>query len=113
MQTIYFSVGEPSCDLHAANLIESLRSIRPDIRCVDYGGPRMKSAGCELHEDLTRLAVMWVAKVIAHPPTFLRLLFRANRHFRDHPPAAVVLVDYPGFNWWIARRAKAHGIPVF
>jgi lipid-A-disaccharide synthase len=25
----------------------------------------------------------------------------------------VVLVDYPGFNWWIARRAKAHGIPVF
>ena len=25
----------------------------------------------------------------------------------------MVLVDYPGFNWWIARRAKAHGIPVF
>jgi lipid-A-disaccharide synthase len=25
----------------------------------------------------------------------------------------VVLIDYPGFNWWIARRAKAHGIPVF
>jgi lipid-A-disaccharide synthase len=24
-----------------------------------------------------------------------------------------VLVDYPGFNWWIARRAKARGIPVF
>jgi len=26
---------------------------------------------------------------------------------------AVVMIDYPGFNWWIARRAKAHGIPVF
>ena len=24
-----------------------------------------------------------------------------------------MLIDYPGFNWWIARRAKAHGIPVF
>jgi lipid-A-disaccharide synthase len=24
-----------------------------------------------------------------------------------------VLIDYPGFNWWIARRAKVHGIPVF
>ena len=23
------------------------------------------------------------------------------------------MIDYPGFNWWIARRAKAHGIPVF
>jgi lipid-A-disaccharide synthase len=25
----------------------------------------------------------------------------------------VVLIDYPGLNWWIARRAKVHGIPVF
>jgi lipid-A-disaccharide synthase len=24
-----------------------------------------------------------------------------------------VLIDYPGFNWWIARRAHFHGIPVF
>ena len=24
-----------------------------------------------------------------------------------------MLIDYPGFNWWVARRAKAHGIPVF
>ena len=28
-------------------------------------------------------------------------------------PDAVVLIDYPGFNWWIARYAKAEGIPVF
>ncbi len=24
-----------------------------------------------------------------------------------------MLIDYPGFNWWIAWRAKVHGIPVF
>ena len=24
-----------------------------------------------------------------------------------------MLVDFPGFNWWIARKAKAAGIPVF
>ena len=28
-------------------------------------------------------------------------------------PDAVVLIDYPGFHWWIAWRAKVHGIPVF
>ena len=28
-------------------------------------------------------------------------------------PDAVILIDYPGFHWWLARRAKAHGIPVF
>src|SRR5262249_19826007 len=26
---------------------------------------------------------------------------------------AVVLIDYPGFHWWLARRARFHGIPVF
>ena len=25
----------------------------------------------------------------------------------------MVLVDFPGFNWWIARAAKTRGIPVF
>jgi lipid-A-disaccharide synthase len=44
---------------------------------------------------------------------FLELVSRADRYFRHHKPDAVVLIDYPGFNWWIARRAKAHGIPVF
>jgi lipid-A-disaccharide synthase len=44
---------------------------------------------------------------------FWDLLSRADRYFRHRRPDAVVLIDYPGFNWWIARRAKAHGIPVF
>ncbi len=44
---------------------------------------------------------------------FLGVLFLADRYFRAQRPDAVVLIDYPGLNWWIARRAKAHGIPVF
>jgi len=110
---IFFSVGEPSGDLHGANLIRELRGRRADVQCVGYGGPRMAAAGCELHEDLTRLAVMWFARVLVHLHRFWDLLSRADRYFRHHRPDAVVLIDYPGFNWWIARRAKAHGIPVF
>ncbi len=110
---IFFSVGEPSGDLHGANLIRELRQRRPDIEAVGYGGPLMAEAGCQLHEDLTALAVMWLLRVILNIHKFLNLLSRADRYFRQHRPDAVVLVDYPGFNWWIARRAKAHGIPVF
>jgi lipid-A-disaccharide synthase len=44
---------------------------------------------------------------------FWGLASRADRYFRHHRPDAVVLIDYPGFNWWIAWRAKVHGIPVF
>jgi lipid-A-disaccharide synthase len=110
---IFFSVGEPSGDLHGANLIRELSSRRSDLEFVGYGGPRMAAAGCQLHEDLTKLAVMWFARVLLNLHRFWDLASRADRYFRHERPDAVVLIDYPGFNWWIARRAKAHGIPVF
>jgi len=73
----------------------------------------MAEAGCELHEDLTRLAVMWFLRVLLNLHHFFGLLWRADEYFRESRPDAVVLIDYPGFNWWIARAAKKYDIPVF
>ena len=110
---VFFSVGEPSGDIHGANLIRQFKTRRDDIECVGYGGPKMAEAGCDLHTDLTALAVMWLFRALINLHKFWGLVSRADRYFRHHRPDAVVLIDYPGFNWWIARRAKVHGIPVF
>ena len=110
---VFFSVGEPSGDLHAANLMRELRSHRSDVEFVGFGGPRMTAAGCDVRFDLTELAVMWIARAVMKLPLYLDLVRRADRYFATERPDAVVLVDYPGFNWHIARRAKFHGIPVF
>jgi lipid-A-disaccharide synthase len=110
---LFFSVGEPSGDLHGANLIRAFERQHPDWQFVGYGGPKMAEAGCELHADLTQLAVMWIARALVNLHKFIALLIAADGYFRDEKPDAVVLIDYPGFNWWIARRAKARGIPVF
>lgn len=110
---IFFSAGEPSGDLHGANLIRQLQKRCKRLEAVGYGGPQMAAAGCQLHADLTALAVMWFARALANLHKFWDLVSRADRYFRHHRPDAVVLIDYPGFNWWIARRAKAHGIPVY
>jgi len=110
---IFFSVGEPSGDLHGANLIRQLRAREPSLECVGYGGPLMRDAGCRLHDDLTELAVMMLGRALWHLPRFWNLASRADWYCRERRPDAVVLIDYPGFNWWIAGRAKAHGIPVF
>jgi lipid-A-disaccharide synthase len=109
---IFFSVGEPSGDQHAAHLIESLKARQPGLRCVGYGGPEMQKAGCTLHYRLTDLAVMGLFRVLPLLWQFIRLVRRAGRYLRESRPDAVVLVDFPGFNWWIARKAKKAGIPV-
>jgi lipid-A-disaccharide synthase len=110
---IFFSVGEPSGDLHGANLIRAFHRLCPEIECVGFGGERMEAAGCRLLYPLCRLAVMWFLRVLTNAPTFFKLLAQADRFFRDHRPDAVVLIDYPGFNWEVARRAHTRGIPVF
>lgn len=110
---IFICAGEPSGDLHGANLVRALKRLRPDVECVGFGGDCMEAAGCDLLYPLCQLAVMWFARVLANAHIFLHLLSRADRYFRHHRPDAVVLIDYPGFNWWLARRAHFHGIPVF
>src|SRR5262249_25963153 len=99
---IFFSAGEPSGDLHGANLIRALRRLHPGIECVGYGGERMEAAGCRLHYPLCRLAVMWFLRVLLNLRVFLDLLARADRFFERERPDAVVLIDYPGFNWGLA-----------
>jgi lipid-A-disaccharide synthase len=110
---IFFSVGEPSGDVHGANLLHALRRRDPSVQGVGFGGDRMANAGCTLHYPLCQLAVMGVRRVLDHVSTFAGLISQADRYFRKQRPDAVVLIDFPGFNWWIARRAHAHGIPVF
>lgn len=110
---IFFSTGDPSGDIHGANLIRALRERSPELEPVGLGGPKMAAAGCELLTDLTMLAVIGFVKAIRHVPTFWRLLKQAEQFFEKHRPDAVVLIDYPGFNWHVAKAAKRRGIPVF
>ncbi len=110
---LFLSAGEPSGDLHGANLVATLRRLRPEVECVGYGGEHMAAAGCSLLYPLCQLAVVGFLRVVPSLHSFLRLLLEADRFFQRQRPDAVVLIDFPGFHWWLARRAHAHGIPVF
>ena len=110
---IFFSVGEPSGDQHAAHLITELQSRGTSIECVGFGGPQMREAGCRIDFQLTNLAVMGFFRVLPMVHRFWQVYQQAKAQFQRERPDAVVLVDFPGFNWWIASAAKAQGIPVF
>ncbi|HEY7426743.1 MAG TPA: lipid-A-disaccharide synthase [Gemmataceae bacterium] len=109
---LFVSAGEPSGDLHGTNLLHALRRREPGVEIHGFGGERMAAAGCHLLYPLCDLAVVGVAPVLANLPRFWHLLGMADRFFQEQRPDALVLIDYPGFHWWLARRARAHGIPV-
>ncbi len=110
---IFLSAGEPSGDLHGSNLARALQQARPDIECVGFGGERMEADGCRLLYPLCRHAMVGFVRVFAHVAALARLLRQADEYFEARRPDAVILIDFPGFHWWLARRAKARGIPVF
>ncbi len=110
---LFFSVGEPSGDLHVSNLMAQLRRQHPGCSFRGFGGPLMQAGGCQLDFELTDLAVVGFVEVLPKLRQFFRVADMASEVFRTAPPDAVVLADFPGFNWHIAKRAHQHGIPVF
>lgn len=110
---IFLSVGEPSGDQHGAALMRALRRRHPHARFSGFGGPLMEDAGLQSLHRLTDLAVMGVLAVLPLLWTFFKLVRQAGRFIESERPDAVVLIDFPGFNWWIARKAKRAGVPVF
>lgn len=109
---IFFSAGEPSGDQHAAALLRSLRLKLGHVEAVGFGGACLAEAGCHLLADLTQHAVMGFFRPLARLPRFYAFYRRALAVFDRQPPQAVILVDYPGFNWHLARAAKMRKIPV-
>ena len=110
---LFFSVADPSGDLHAANLARRLCVLDPAVELAGMGGPRMAEAGVRLLADTTSHAVMGIVPALRAVGTFRAFLRQADHALRRWQPDGVVLVDAPGFNWWIAHYAKRAGIPVY
>ena len=55
---IFFSAGEPSGDLHGANLIRALKQDAPGIICEGFGGERMADVGRGVVSEQEVVAVL-------------------------------------------------------
>src|SRR5262245_25042629 len=109
---LFLSAGEPSGDLHGANLIRRLRERYPDVEVIGFGGDKMAAAGAKLIYPLWDFAVMGLGAAIMAVPKLKRILDLAKEVFAREKPDALVMIDYPGFHWWLARAARKQGMPV-
>jgi lipid-A-disaccharide synthase len=110
----YFLIaGEASGDLHASNLMKSLKQADPQAEFRCYGGDKMQAAGGTLLCHYSSIAYMGFIPVVMHARTILRAMKRCRQAIVDWQPDVLVLVDYPGFNLKIAKFVKANtNIPV-
>ncbi|MBT3197637.1 MAG: lipid-A-disaccharide synthase, partial [Gammaproteobacteria bacterium] len=109
---VMLSVGEPSGDLHAARLLEQLNLRNASIHCFGMGGARMRKQGFEAVVGIEQMAVMGLFEIIRHFPTLYGVLRKMRQLLQQRRPDLLILVDYPGFNLWLAKHAKKLGIPV-
>lgn len=112
MLRVMVSCGEPSGDVYAAALARALGEREPGIDVFGFGGPACRAAGVRLVGEYTGLAVTGITEVVRLlPATFamLRTLAEAAAATR---PDALVLVDYPDFNFQLMKRLAPRGIPV-
>ena len=109
---VFISAGEPSGDLHGASLARAIRDLQPSVTITGFGGDQMRAAGCNLLYPLAEHAIMGLGGIVRALPTMIRLLDRMTGEFKRRRPDAVVLIDYPGFHWHVARRVKVLGVPV-
>ena len=112
----YFLIaGEPSGDLHGANLIKGLRKADPAAEFRFWGGDLMAAAGGaqNLCKHYRETSFFGVVQVLRNLGTIRRQMRECREEVAAWQPDVLILVDYPGFNMKMARWAHARGIRTF
>ena len=105
--TIYFAAGEVSADNHGAALMHSLRELRPGLKFIGRGGPRMQQiAGAQFRNWIGEAAVLGLWEVLRKYGYFREQFHQTLGEISVSKPDAVVLIDYPGFNLRLARALR-------
>ena len=109
---LLLSCGELSGDLYAGALTRELRALCPGLAIAGLGGSEFAAAGGVLLEDYRGTAATGLIEPLAKMPRLLQTLRRLVAFARTERPDALVVIDFWGFNFRLARRIKRLGIPV-
>ncbi len=109
---IFIVAGEASGDLHGADLTRALCSLDPEVTLVGMGGERMREAGVHLLVDAGELAAVGLTEVFSRLAALGRAFRKLRRALAVQRPDLLILIDFPDFNFWLARASRRMGIPI-
>ena len=103
----YFVIaGEASGDLHASNLIKSIKKEDADALFCGLGGDLMEAEGVRLIRHYRDMAFMGFIPVLLHAKTILGNIKACKEAINEFIPDILILVDYPSFNLKMAQFVK-------
>jgi lipid-A-disaccharide synthase len=104
--------GEASGDAHGARLVAEIRKLLPGAEFSGIGGEALAAQGVKLLARAEDLAVVGLTEVAERLPAVVRALREVGRVLREERPALTILIDFPDFNFLVARLAKWRRMPV-
>ncbi len=104
--------GEASGDAHAARLVAAIKEREPRAEFMGVGGEEMSAQGVRILCPASELAVVGLSEVAARLPAVWRALKAIHRALVEEQPRLAILVDFPDFNFWVARLAHWRRVPV-
>jgi lipid-A-disaccharide synthase len=105
--------GEASGDLHGGFLVQELQRQMPGVKIAGVGGDHLRSRGIDILADVRLLSAAGLVEIISSLRRHHRVMELLKHQMDYQRPDVVVLIDYPGFNLFVAKEAKKRGIPVF
>ena len=111
-KTLFLLSGEPSGEAYAVRVAREFRRRFPDAPMEGIGGQRLKAEGVKLLRDYADISVVGFTEVLSHLPAIRDALSAAKRRVLQDDIGAVVLVDFPEFNFRVGLAARKRGVPV-
>ena len=111
----YIIAGEASGDLHGSNLMKGILKADPEAKFRFWGGDRMAEVGGKenLAKHYKQTSFFGVTEIIRNLRTILSQLSECQRDLMDFAPDVLICIDYPGFNFKMAKFAHSKGIRTF
>jgi lipid-A-disaccharide synthase len=110
--TVYIVTGEPSGDILASRLMQSLVKLRPDVQFAGMGGETMTALGFKSLFDISEISVMGFWEVVPKLPLILKRMKQVVADIERLQPDVIVTVDSWGFVSTLLGRLKKKKIDI-
>lgn len=106
---IFLIAGEPSGDVIGEKLIKAFQRLDPSHEFFGLGGARMESAGLQSLIPMKEVTVMGIWEVLLRIPHLWKIIMGLIEEIEKTQPDIVVTIDFPDFNFYLAKTLKKRG----